>query len=765
VDLPVISTVVVGKPILRAGGSTLAKGCPDVKRFVLLALLLFGANAHADGMLPGGATLKFNKLLLHENNSSTAAEPEVDPDSIWGYFNLAHCVCSFFNNSPDSADPTFYEDTFAYEMTIENYTTPINRPVEFWVGTDCANTDSNIRDTNCTSVGSLDVSAIGQAGVGNIEISVYDVMVPKPGDRPGCQERLQSSTTWALVDADADSTFEYSLQDIIETDAEPPPLPTNFKATGAENAINISWDAPAAGVADIYSYQALCATTLSGAPAKTSPPAARYQTARGLCGAQQDIALMPSDIETTTSPDAGTGSIQLPQELAQLDKAFVCGESTSSTALSMRIDGLKNGVEYTVVLLAIDKYGNASGTYFTSSLVPQPATDFWEDLHDQGSGVEGGFCLIAQAYGDGNPLTGALRSFRDATLAHTAFGRLLIDAYYGTVGSLDLHGSIVLRIIVGLALLPFVAFALLWHVFTLPGLALLLGLGLVVRRFHKRRGVPPRLAAAATMVALFVLMPRHANAQSPYWENASVPEDDAALGVGDPQRVTWHAGIRVGPYIPGIDAQLDMPAAGSAGPYEAMFGGYAILPMLDVERFFWKGFGQLGAGVSIGYMGRKAHPWQAGSDPNDKNRPRSAGDDNTFRLFPLSVNAVYRLTVLDDEYGIPLIPYARAGLAYYVWWVTAPSGDFAKTCTSGGSDPMCATTSARGASLGVVGSIGLAIRAERIDTSAARSMHESGIEHAGFYGEYSVGKVDGFGSDKKLSVGDATWFAGVDFEF
>ena len=78
---------------------------------------------------------------------------------------------------------------------------------------------------------------------------------------------------------------------------------------------------------------------------------------------------------------------------------------------------------------------------------------------------------------------------------------------------------------------------------------------------------------------------------------------------------------------------------------------------------------------------------------------------------------------------------------------------------------MCPTTKARGASLGFVGSIGLAIRAERIDTDAARSMRESGIEHAGFYAEYSLGKVDGFGNEKKLSLGDATWFAGVDFEF
>ena len=72
----------------------------------------------------------------------------------------------------------------------------------------------------------------------------------------------------------------------------------------------------------------------------------------------------------------------------------------------------------------------------------------------KGSGVEGGFCLLAQAYGDDNPLTSTLRAFRDETLASTAYGRWLIDVYYGTVGGLDLHGSIALRIVVGVLLLP-----------------------------------------------------------------------------------------------------------------------------------------------------------------------------------------------------------------------------------------------------------------------------------------------------------------------
>ncbi len=732
---------------------------------VLLAVLCLGASiAHADGMLPDGSTLTFTRLLLHEDNSQTPAQPQKDPDSIWNYFNLAHCVCSFFNYTPDSEDPAFFEDTFAYEITIQNSMTALNRPIEFWVGTDCANMDSAIRDTNCTAVGTLDVSAIQQSGVGTIEIPIYDLMVPRSSERPGCQERLQASTTWGLVDADADSTFEYSISDQIETDTEPPPLPTAFTAVGAEEAINLTWTPPAAGVADVAFYQALCATTEGGSIAKSSPPSPRYQTARQLCGAAQDIVLSPSDIATTTSPDAGTGSITLTEELSGLNPAYLCGETTSSTATSMRIDGLKNGVGYTVVLLAIDKYGNASGTYFTSSLIPQPATDFWEDLHDRGSGVEGGFCLIAQAYGDNNPLTQTLRNFRDETLASSAYGRLLIDAYYGTVGSLNLHDNTVLSAFVALVMLPLVAVALLWHLLTLPGLFVLVGLLYAVRR-HRLRLATTRWAAAATTLVVLAIAPSRAHAQTPYWEDSSVAAEDDELALDDPRRVKWHAGLRLGPYVPGIDKQLGMPIGKYEGPYEQMFGGYSILPMIDIERFFLYGYGQLGVGISLGYLGKKAHPWEAGSDPNDANRPRSAGDENKFRLFPFSLNAVYRFTHLDDELGIPLIPYARAGLAYYVWWVDAPNGDFAKSCINGGTDAMCQTTDARGASLGFVGSIGLALRAERIDTAAARSMKESGIEHAGFYAEYSLGKVDGFGSEKKLSVGDATWFAGVDFEF
>ena len=732
-------------------------------RLVVLALVLGAASvSHAEGMLPGGATLKFNKLLLHEHNSPDLAEPEVQPDSLWLYFNMAHCVCSQFNAA--TPDPNFHESTFDYELTVENFTQPIDHPAEVWVGTGCNTDMTTQRDADCTKITTTsNISAIEATGTANVDIPVHLFMTPKLSDRSmgGCIPRKLTATTWLLVDAEpADGVFEYSESTTIETDSEPPPLPTEFKAVGAEEAINISWTA-ATDVSDVAYYQALCATgTNADTPAKSSGLTARYQTPLSLCGAQQSITLMPNDITTVTDPDAGVDSLSL-GELANLNPAFICGESTSPTATSLRIEGLKNGTPYTVVLLAIDKYGNASGTYFTSRLTPIPATDFWEDLQDQGSGVEGGFCLVAQAYGDDNPLTGAMRRFRDQTLASTAFGRALAKLYYDT--GVDLHGSVALQVFAAIHLLPLVLVALLWHLLTLPGLLGLIALALISRRTSKKWRA--RLATAAVAGAV-LLVPTRVHAQTPYWEDESIGDTQDELAIGDPLRVKWHAGLRVGPYVPGIDAQIDMPVPGSAGPYEQMFGGYKILPMLDIERFLWRGFGQAGVGISIGYMSKSAKAWQAGSSASQGDlRPRSEGDENKFRLFPFSVNAIYRFTYLDDEFGVPLVPYIRGGVGYYVWWIVGPDGDFAEACKDGGDAMGCAKTTAAGASMGLVGSIGLSIRAERIDESAARSMRESGIEHAGFYGEYSVGKVDGFGSDKKLSVGDATWFAGVDFEF
>src|SRR3954471_19658893 len=99
-----------------------------------LILLTAGIAAADPGTLPDGSQITFNRLFLHEGNSETRVQPAKDPDSLWAYFNLAHCVCS--QNGAAMKDP-YYEGTFAYEILNPSPGTPLNRPAEIWVGTNC----------------------------------------------------------------------------------------------------------------------------------------------------------------------------------------------------------------------------------------------------------------------------------------------------------------------------------------------------------------------------------------------------------------------------------------------------------------------------------------------------------------------------------------------------------------------------------------------------------------------------------------------------
>src|ERR1044071_10249915 len=64
----------------------------------------------------------------------------------------------------------------------------------------------------------------------------------------------------------------------------------------------------------------------------------------------------------------------------------------------------------------------------------------------------------------------------------------------------------------------------------------------------------------------------------------------------------------------------------------------------------------------------------------DSNRARSA-DHNEFRLVPTELSATYRFTWLDDTYGVPVVPYARAGLGYYIWWISV-ADHYAHACAN-----------------------------------------------------------------------------------
>jgi hypothetical protein len=739
---------------------------------VLVMVLAAGrvASAQVDtSMLPNGAAVVFPKLQIFHDGKFT--ETEANSTERLHYFNLAHCNCA--------KEKSGTEQTFKY-LVQETAQSQVHQAVNFWVGTSCADDTQRNMGSVCKSVASIDdIDRKLFPGGTYQDFNLYDVVNGKLHQDEACLPIEGAATIWAFVDTTGShpDTPDYKTTLNIGTisgetstngvDTKPPPLPPNLVARPNESGIGLSWKPPEANDTDVAYYQALCAT-LDGSPARARTNEPQYVTTQSTCpGVKVPQAEIPmptvlnNDEMAVTAPTNAFGA---------LDPKYICGQANSGTATSLSIDGLENETPYQVILLAIDRHGNFQATYFDHAISPHEVTDFWEDLHGRGSHTEGGLCLLAETYGDDSGLTNTLRAFRDDTLGRTRLGRWLSEAYYATMAKLgaQVHGSIALRIIAAIVLAPAVAFALLWHWLTLPGV---LGLIAAAWWLRRRRGVARRwflrmirtrsmrLAAGIAVITLGASR-AHAGGYQPYWETTDPTSTEEQSEVNAPELVKWHAGVRVGPYVPNIDKQLGM----TPGPYEQMFGGYRILPMLDVDRIVWSGFGQVGVGLSLGYMQKSARAFTITSKPTDDPRARS-GDTNKFRLIPMEVAASYRFTWLDDQYGIPVVPYVRGGLAYYLWWVSVTDGSLARACNDGGMKPDCSQEKALGGSIGIQGSIGLAIRAERVDAATANSMRQSGIQHAGIYGELSLAKVDGFGSDSKLSVGDRTWFAGVDFEF
>lgn len=274
------------------------------------------------------------------------------------------------------------------------------------------------------------------------------------------------------------------------------------------------------------------------------------------------------------------------------------------------------------------------------------------------------------------------------------------------------------------------------------GLALVLALGLGAAILRRRRGMA--ILLVPVLGSLAVSAPA---AAQPYWEELEEPVTE--VGVSRP---AWTFGIKLGPYTADIDSEF---SGSGPGPFERTFGSKAgLMTQLELDRYFVYPFGQLGVSLMAGYHSKSGGAFTMDSDGGLR---RSDTENTGFNLLPLALSAVYRVTAMDDHLRVPLVPYARLGLAYYVWWITAPDGDVAET-DSGGKG--------RGASLGWQGSLGLAVRLERLDANASRSLrNEFGVDHAGIYAEVNLAQVDGFGSDSRLSVGDLTWFGGVNFEF
>lgn len=201
--------------------------------------------------------------------------------------------------------------------------------------------------------------------------------------------------------------------------------------------------------------------------------------------------------------------------------------------------------------------------------------------------------------------------------------------------------------------------------------------------------------------------------------------------------------LRLGFYRP----QLGDEAGLTFDPYERVFGtGGMLLAELELESFFYQGFGTAGVSFSAGY----AEKFGRALLTDDTASSESTG----LRVAPLRLHAVYRLDWPAFNWGIPLVPYVKPGLVYIPWWITK------------GSDIETVDGyRAAGGTWGfeVVGGVSLLL--DVLEPRLARDFDSDiGVNHSYLFAEYTYTRVNDFGGGG-LNLSDGYWMFGLALDY
>ncbi len=257
----------------------------------VVASLASGIALADTGSLPNGATITFYQEFLFEvANPAThggvdPAQPLKVPNSLWTYFNYAHCVCdepqnrTFDTTGIDVSDPNHRETTFGWKLTEQQGSPPDHLPLLIYTGDMCDTTDLPTRGSNCSQLdyaGIADLNSIYPSGA-TPYIHIFDLMTPEPALNAAgqCQQRVLAANEWLAVSTMQDGNLDFWQSQEIDTDSLPPPVPTVVRMSSGDGAINLSWDPSSTGdLTDIYYYQALCVDP-NGKPARSQASSSR----------------------------------------------------------------------------------------------------------------------------------------------------------------------------------------------------------------------------------------------------------------------------------------------------------------------------------------------------------------------------------------------------------------------------------------------------------------------------------------------------------
>jgi hypothetical protein len=215
---------------------------------------------------------------------------------------------------------------------------------------------------------------------------------------------------------------------------------------------------------------------------------------------------------------------------------------------------------------------------------------------------------------------------------------------------------------------------------------------------------------------------------------ASAAGVHGARGDEEPSRATEYA-FRIQNYEPAIDSEFE----DGSRPYALAFGsGGAWGARFEYARTFSGAFGTVGAGLGIGYFGASGHGFYR--DPTSGKLVQGR-DSTALHVIPASLFVMYRFDQLVRNVGIPLAPYARAGLDRYMW-VTTGTAQATMTGATNGYDVT----------------LGIALFLDRMDKTLAWELfRETGIRHVCLTFEATKAVVNDFGSRHSWNLSSVGW--------
>ena len=205
--------------------------------------------------------------------------------------------------------------------------------------------------------------------------------------------------------------------------------------------------------------------------------------------------------------------------------------------------------------------------------------------------------------------------------------------------------------------------------------------------------------------------------------------------------------LRFSPYKPQIDEEPGLANA----PYHQTFGSMRRLLVqfeLDWQVFRIPHFGTIGPGISAGYTSMSE-----GREDGERGATRATRRRSTSS--PSTPSRSSRGDALWHDLRIPIVPYAKAGLAMGLW-----------RATNTGETSVANNVSGKGTSWGTQLAGGVAIALDSLDQYASRNMdNATGINNTYVYIEAYWMALNGIGQTDALRIGTVSWAAGLTFEF